>query len=671
MNGIRNQDWFITLFADGHQPAVEPGNPDIVYSEWQQGNLVRHDRRTGEIVYIQPQPEPGEPAERFNWDAPILISPHSPTRLFYASHRVWQSENRGDSWAPISPDLTRNQDRLLMPLMGRIWSYDAAWDLDAMSEFNTITSLAESPIVEGLLYAGTDDGLIQVSENGGASWRAVEVGSLPGVADRAFVNDIKADLFDPDTVYAALDNHKNGHFEPLLLKSEDRGKSWTSIAGDLPPRHLVWRLVQDHVSTDLLFAGTEFGVFVTLDGGTKWHKLSGGVPTIPFRDLAIQKRENDLVGATFGRGFYILDDYSCLREIGDDTLEKEAHLFSVRDPWWYVPRRPLGGRDRADQGASYFVAPNPPFGAVFTYHLNEDLESRKERRREREKQIEKDGGDTPYPGWEEIELERREEAPQIVLIVRDETGNVVRWLQGPTSKGFHRVAWDLRFPSPAARGDGKADDPYMRMTSRDSGWLSPPGKYSVVLAKRVDGVLTELSPAVTFTSKPLREGTLNGMAPTEATAFTADVAELERAVTAASMAIDLTFKRMGHLKSALDRSATAPNDLDDDVRALEHRLFILEEALRGSRSMAAMGVTTPHSILRRLRVIQSGNQFSTYGPTPTHIRSFEIARSEFSALRADLDHLVSVDLVALEQRAEQAGVPWTPGRPLPEAPAGD
>ncbi len=435
VNGITNADWFITLFADGHQPAVEPGNPDIVYSEWQEGNLVRTDRTTGGIVYIQPQPEPGDPPERFNWDAPILISPHSPTRLYYASQRVWRSDDRGDSWTPISTDLTKNQDRMLMPVMGRQWSSTAPWDFFAMSAYNTITSLAESPVQEGLLWAGTDDGLLQVSADGGDSWRAIPVGELPGVPDTAFVNDIKADLFDADTVYVCLDNHKYGDFKPYLVKSTDRGKKWTSIAGDLPDRHLVWRLVQDHVKSDLLFAATEFGIFFTIEGGEKWIRLPGGVPTISFRDLAIQRRENDLVGASFGRGFYVLDDYTPLRHVNEGAMEQEALLFPVRKAPWYFERRPLGDDGQASLGAAYFVADNPPFGAVFTYHLADGLKSLEEERREEEKKLEKDWKDTPYVGYDALERERRQPKATILLTVRDTDGNVVRTLEGPPRRG--------------------------------------------------------------------------------------------------------------------------------------------------------------------------------------------------------------------------------------------
>jgi photosystem II stability/assembly factor-like uncharacterized protein len=336
VNGIRNADWVITLGGDGHQPATEPGNPDIIYSESQQGHINRVDRITGETVHIQPQPEPGDPPERFNWDAPILVSPHSPTRLYYASQRVWRSDDRGDSWRPVSGDLTRDQDRMLLPLMERQWSWDSPWDMKAMSHYSTITSLAESPKVEGLLYAGTDDGLLQVSGDGGETWRRIEVGSMSGVPATAFVNDVKADLHEPDTVYVALDNHKYGDLAPYLVKSTDRGVTWTSIAGDLPDRHLVWRVVQDHVRSNLLFTATEFGIFFTVDGGTRWVKLSGDVPTISFRDLAIQRRENDLVGASFGRGFFVLDDYTALREIDEAALQEEALLFPTRRAWWYI-----------------------------------------------------------------------------------------------------------------------------------------------------------------------------------------------------------------------------------------------------------------------------------------------------------------------------------------------
>ncbi|NNC94851.1 MAG: glycosyl hydrolase, partial [Chitinophagales bacterium] len=357
--GIRNADWRVILGGDGHQPATEPGNPNIVYAEWQEGNLARTDQKTGEIVNIQPQPEKGEDYERYNWDAPILVSPHNPATIYFASQRVWKSDNRGDSWTAISGDLTKDQERFSLPIMGGVQSIDNPWDVNAMSNYNTITSLAESPIKAGLVYAGTDDGIIQVTEDGGQNWRKVLVSSLPGVPATAFVNDIKADLYDESTVYVALDNHKYGDLKPYLFKSTDKGKSWQSMIGNIPDRTLVWRIVQDHVRSDLFFVATEFGIYYTLNSGKSWMKFTGGLPVISFRDLAIQKRENDLIGASFGRSFYILDDYSFLRDVTDETMKQEAVIFKPRKAWWYLLRGTLGWGEKGSQGASYYTAKNP------------------------------------------------------------------------------------------------------------------------------------------------------------------------------------------------------------------------------------------------------------------------------------------------------------------------
>jgi photosystem II stability/assembly factor-like uncharacterized protein len=666
VNGITNADWFVTLFADGYQPATEPGNPSILYSEWQQGNLVRVDRTTGERVYIQPQPEPGDPPERFNWDAPILVSPHSPKRLYYASQRVWRSEDRGDSWRAVSGDLTRNQDRMTLPLMGRQWSWDSPWDMVAMSTFDTITSLAESPKAEGLLYAGTDDGLIQVSEDGGKSWRKVEVGSIPGVPATAFVNDVKADLFDADTVYAALDDHKSGDFRPYLLKSTDRGRTWRSISGDLPGRHLVWRLVQDHVKPDLLFAGTEFGIFFTIDGGRRWTKLGGDVPAIAFRDLAIQRRENDLVGGSFGRGLFVLDDYSALRGVTEEALAREAVLFPTRRAWWYVEREPFGEDGKASQGASYFTAPNPPFGAVFTYHLADDVRSRQKARQEREKPLVEAGKDTPYPGWAEVEAERREAKPVVVLTVKDAAGNFVRRIEGKAEKGFHRVAWDLRLPAPQAIG---SRSPFEEEDGREPrGVLAAPGTYTVSLAKQVDGKTTELAGPVRFEVARLRQGALPGADPGETAAFLARVADVSRASSAATQAVSQALKRAEALGTALDRSRSAPDGLDAELHAIRQELHAIEEALVGNRARATVEDDGPITVTRRVQVAQAGTGWSTYGPTPTHRRSLEIAEQELAKVRERLNAVLEQRLPAFEKKLDQAGAPWTPGRPVPPLP---
>lgn len=661
IHGIRNSDWFITLFGDGHQPATEPGNPDIVYSHWQQGNLARYDRKVGELVYIQPQPGPNDPPERFNWDAPILVSPHAPTRLYHASQRVWRSDNRGDTWTPISGDLTRNEDRLRLPLMGRQQSWDAAWDMYAMSYFNSITSLSESPKQAGLLYVGTDDGLIQISENGGESWRRIEVGKLPGVPARAFVNDIKADLHDADTVYVALDNHKEGDFKPYLLKSSDRGRSWRSISGDLPARHLVWRLVQDHIKPELLFAATEFGLFFSPDAGTRWIELEGGVPTISFRDLAIQKRENDLVGATFGRGFFVLDDYSPLRQVDDALLQREAALFAPRRAWWYIERTPLGFGEKASQGHAFYTAPNPAFGATFTYYLRDGLKSRAQRRQEQEKPLIAKGEDTPFPGWPAIEAERQEADPAILLTVRDDQGQVVRRIaSAPTAKGFQRVTWDLRAPPTQAigtQGDYFSPEPL--------GYLVAPGTYTAELSQRVDGVVTPLAGPVEVQVERMSQGSLPGAEPAAVVAFWARIDGLQRKATALSLALPSLQQRMTQLAQALERTRSAPSALDAELDTLRRQVYAINRALNGVPEAAeAVGHLRAPGLNERLFVAQMGTQLSTYGPTPSHEQSIAQAEQAYQRIRTDWVDLTERRLPAFERALVEAGAPWVPGMPL-------
>jgi len=650
VNGIRNSDWFITLFADGHQPATEPGNPDIMYSEWQQGNLVRVDRTTGEIVYIQPQPEADEDYERFNWDAPILVSPHSPTRLYFASQRVWRSENRGDSWTAISGDLTRNQERISLPIMGSTQSWDSPWDISAMSNYNTITSLAESPKQEGLIYAGTDDGLIQITDDGGKNWRKVEAGSLPNVPTTAFVNDIKADLFDVNTVYIALDNHKYGDLNPYLLESTNRGKSWKSIKGNIPDRTLVWRLVQDHVKPNLLFLATEFGIYFTVDGGVQWTKLTGDMPTISFRDLAIQRRENDLVGASFGRGFFVFDDYSPLREVSEEQLKKEATLFPTRKAWWYIQKTPLGGSEKGSQGASYYTAPNPPFGVVFTYYLAEGLKTKESIRKEKEKEQLKKNVAVKFPGWEKVEAERRQEKSMIWLTVKDDNGNVVRRIKGPVTKGFHRVAWDLRFASTYVISEPPSGD-----DEELSGVLAAPGNYTVTLSKQVDGVITNLSEPMSFKVEQMRKGALTGASPAETAAFWQQIAQMQKDISAASLELNEALKKVEILKTALARTTTAPGDLDKQLFDTKQALLDLDEQLNGNRSKQQVGEKTKPNINYRLGVAVNGTMNSTYGPTPTHKRSLEIAQSQLTEFKSALNKILNEQLPRLEKALLDAG----------------
>jgi len=643
-SGIRNADWDKTLGADGHDSATDPENDHIFYAETQRGGLHRVDRRTGDQVFIQPQPDEDEGFERFNWDAPIETSSHQPERLYFASHRVWRTENRGNSWTPISGDLTRDEERIELPIMGKQRSWDNPWDVLAMSNYNTVTSLAESPRDEDLVYAGTDDGLLHVTEDGGENWRRIELGNIDGVPSRAFVNDVKADRFDANTVYVALDDHKNGDLSPYLLKSTDRGESWTSLAGDLPDRHLVWRLVQDDVNEDLLFAATEFGIFFTVDGGEEWMEL-GGAPTISFRDITIQRSHDDLVGGSFGRGIFILDDYTPLREVSPELLNQEAHLFAPRDAFWYVPDEVSDS-----QGDNDYQAENPPFGAVFTYYLKDGYQSQKEERREREAELDEDE-DVPFPGWDEVEAEMREQGPRVEVVIKDESGAVINRVDAPRTEGLHRVNWDLRHSS---KNVVDLDEGFEDID--EDGFMATPGTYTATLTKVEEGDVTTLSDPVEFDVTPLREGTLDGASDDEIASFRETLESFQQELESTSNTLEEQVDKVESMQAALSRAEAEAPDLMSRLHEARATLLELREEMEGSEAKNEIGERNPPTPSDRLFVGYRALG-TTYGPTEMHRETVEAGQRELADLRQRLTEMAETTVPELESALEATGAP--------------
>ncbi len=654
-SGITNEDWFITVGGDGYETQVDPEDPNIVYSQWQYGGLVRYDRLSEEIVDIQPQEEPGEDAHRWNWDSPLIISPHSPTRLYYAAQRLFRSDDRGDTWVAISGDLSRALDRDQLPVMGRIWEMDAVHKNVSTSNYGNIVSLTESILEEGLIYVGTDDGLIQVTEDGGGSWRKIE--SFPGVPANTYVSDLEASRFDADTVYATFDNHKQGDFDPYVLVSRDRGRTWRSMRGDLPDRQVTYTLVQDHVKPELLFLGTEFGLFVTLDEGDHWHQLEGGLPTIQVRDLDIQRDWNDLAVATFGRGFWILDDYTPLRAMSEETLaDNEAILFPTRDALLYIEQS-----DRIiDRGHGMWHAENPPFGAVFTYWLRDGFKTKRDARLELEKKAREEESDAPVATMAELREEDLEVGPKAFLVVRDAAGSIIRRVEAGQEAGLQRVAWDLRLAS-AAPTDLTPRTDLMPWESPEKGPLALPGTYSATLESRIAGEWRALSEPTSVTVVPLDLGTLRPADPQAVMAFRMETRELRRNVLGAQKLLGEVDNRLQHLREAF----VATSDLDPalmvELEGLKARYDAVDLAMNGDRTKSGRNVFTPPSIVSRVQRIAYDQWDTTQAPTNTHRQAYLWASEAFASALADIEQLV-VDLEALEQQAEAAGAPWTPGR---------
>lgn len=648
--GIRNGDWYKTRGGDGHQSATEPGNPDIIYAESQQGALSRVDLKTGETVMVQPQAREGDPHERFNWDAPIVVSSHDPKRVYFASYRVWRSDSRGDDWTPISGDLTRSEERLAQPIMGGIQSWDNPWDIYAMSNYSTITSLAESKTNENVVWAGTDDGILQYTTDGGENWNKIWVKDLPDVPERAFVNDIKVDMYDENTVYVSLDNHKEGDYKPYLFKSTNMGKSWINLGEDLPYGTLTWRLVQDHVKKDLLFIATENGIYVTLNGGDKWQKLAGS-PTISFRDLAIQKRENDLVGASFGRSFYVLDDYAPLREMTEEMMDEEGALFAVRDAWWYSQRNDAP----RDVGAASYAAKNPDFGAVFTYNVNTEYKSLAAQRKKAEKEAKKAGEALTFPGYDALDAEADERKPKLWFTIRDAEGNVVRKLSKPLRKGLQRMAWDLSYPSTWAVRPGQG----VGGRRWGGGSMVPPGQYTVSMSKEMAGKITELAGPVTFNVKPLHKPTLEGMDPTEVAAYRGRVKSIQDMMAEGQEKLGKLQKQVKSMETALARSSVAPGALNEEIIALQDMVRKLSRQMEGSPSRDAVGEKAPPTIQDHFFAGYRGLG-GTYGPTPNMERSLGIAEKMMKEMMPQIKSLAA-KLPAIQAKLRAAGAPYMIG----------
>ena len=667
IEGVRNQDWYVPLGADGYDSAFDPVEPNLVYMQTQGGQLRRYDRDSHELIDIQPMPAPEDPPERFNWDAPILVSPHSNTRLYFGSQRLWRSDDRGNSWIPVSKDLTRNLNRYELDLMGRVWSIDALHDTAAMSLYGTITTISESPLVEGLLYLGTDDGLIQVSEDGGDNWRAIEIAGVPSLS---FVNDIQASLHDADSVFVVVDSHKSGVFKPFVFESMDRGRSWQSIVGNLPGNEIIWALEQDHVKAELLFVGAEFGLYFSPDGGSQWIKLSEDVPTIAFRDIELQRRDNDVVGATFGRGFYILDDYTPLREIAQGVLANDAHLFSIRDAWLYVPSLPMQARGKPSLGSDDFTASNPPFGAVITYYLREQKQTSKAFRHERESEQWDRGESVTFPGYERLAAEALEHDPILLLTISDSAGKVVRRIKGSAESGIHRVNWDLRMPPPDPVSLEVQPFQYVSSTfnftppwvTPSQGPLVPPGHYKVEMALVSASGVMLLGKSQEFEVKFLPTGVFSVPDYVAVSAFQERTAEFLRRAHGARSEIQRAGDRLRDMRYALGEAPRSELTLYGSLEQLERTLASLKRELLGDPIREHLNEASSPSILRRLQRIAAGQWDTRQAPTMTQQKSLEIAESSFRVLSKELSIFLDNDLPNIETKLEKAGAPWTPGR---------
>ena len=661
--GVSSEDWYPILGGDGFWVQIDPDDPNIVYCEYQYGNMFRYDKKTGETLNIKPRPRKGEKTYKWNWDAPLIISPHSKTRLYSFANKVFRSDDRGESWTVISDDLTSQVDRNTWPVMDHYWSYDAVAKDVSSSLWGTGVAFAESSVQEDLLFAGTDDGVLSISEDGGKNWRQVK--KFPGCPEFSYVSDILPSKFDANIVYVSMQNLKRDDFKPYVFKSTDKGATWTSISNNLPENGSVHSVEQDFVNEKLLFAGTEFGVFFSLDGGNEWVQFKSGMVDVAIKDITIQKRENDLVLASFGRGFFILDDYSPLRELADDMsiLKKEAHIFKINEALMYLQ---TGGK--YGQGATLWHAKNPDFGAVFSFYMNETPKSLKQIRKEKEKELFKDKKPIPQPSIEELRMEEEEDPIYMIFTITDQNGNVVRKITSIPKKGINRINWDLRYdsPMPVRMRTAKfnpVSSPGSSGRRGSSGMLAVPGKYMVSLDMVVRNEVKRLVEPVEFNTVLLNNASLPMDDRNEVLAFSKKLNELVRVMRGGYSLTSENLEKVIHMKQTVLQSSRGTMDLMNELKEIESALKDVIFVFEGPESKASWeeleAIEMP--LNRRLNSVLYTAWGSSHGVTGTMEEGYKILMEEFPPLLTKIQEL-DKKIDAVQNKLDQEKIQWTKDR---------
>ncbi len=628
-----NADFTYTLGGDGFLSVPDPDNPDIQYAESQYCGLRRYDSRTGNTVSIKPQPAEDE-VYRFNWNTPYIISPHNSQTLYVAANKVMKSNDRGGSWIEISPDLTRQIDVDMLPMMGKIWPPEAIAKSVSTSPFGNIFALAESPLVQGMIYAGTDDGLIWRTDDDGENW--IKYSSFTGVPDMTFVNYILPSQHYQNTVYACFDGRKNSSdFTPYILKSTDKGQTWKSIASNLP-EGTVYTIQEDHVDPGILFIGTEWGVWVSLDNGGKWYRLRNGLPTIQVKDLDIQERENDLAVATFGRGWYILDDYSYIRELSEENLNKDVHIFNIKDALLYYP-----SSNQNYQGEVHFSVPNPEPEVRIIYNIKEDHETLRQKRMKDQREAEKQNGEIRYPADEELLAEAKEEKAMIIFTIKNNDGEIMRKIETPLRQGINTITWDMSY-----------------LTSR--GPAVPPGTYSVSIEKYINGKYFGLAESKEFNIKTLDNSALGTPDYNNKFNFAKKATDLLNSVTEINACVNDLKEEMSGLRSRLTSTPALTNEITQMTKSIESKLDEIILAVSGRRSENVRIDATQPSIMNRVRYAVSATSNAENDIIKAQEEQYQISLTRFTGQYKKISDIYSTDLVELKGMLEAVGIYWSP-----------
>jgi photosystem II stability/assembly factor-like uncharacterized protein len=604
--GITNDDWFRVGGGDGFYTQVDPNDPSTLYVESQNGNLGRLNLETTERKNIRPMPEPGEIRYRFDWNSPILISPHDSRTIYYGGNRLFTSNNRGDDWT-ASVDLTKNMDRNEMPIMGVVPDVEKTLSIhDGISTYGQIITISESPLVKGILYVGTDDGNLQVSRDGGETWNNVS-DKIPELPENIYCSRVVVSQHAEGRVYATFDGHRYNDYNVYVYVSEDYGDSWSSIVSDLPDGHTL-NVIREHPRREsLLFAGGEFGAYVSFDRGKAWHRIEGMFPTVPVDDIAIHPRDNDLILGTHGRSIWVLDDIGPLEQWNEDVANAELHLFEIRPT---VSHRIFN--HKGSTGHKRFVAPNPPYGALIHYYLKSEPE-------------------------EEAELKVK---------VTDAQGNLVRELTDEAEVGFNRINWDLRHEPPIP-----LTEPVSSFSGPPPGPLALAGDYTVEVSLGDH----QVSQTVRVEEDPRLE-----ISPADRRAHLAALQRVGRIIAALDnghqTAVDLQ-NQIGSLQESLEKSGAAPEALSSEVDAITEKIDELEKKLSRTGGQRRILYPQQRPLWSRVTSLYRTLDAYTEAPGTVNLKYIDAQSRELNELLNQLNQVIDQDLANLNRMIQENNIP--------------
>lgn len=661
--GITNSDWVLIHGGDGFYAQVDPAEPWIVYTESQDGDLARRDLRTGQERGIGPEAKLGEPHYRFNWNSPVVVSAHDHQSIYYGGNYLFKSSNRGESWTRLGGDLTTGVDRNKLPVFGKVPDKTTLSRHDGVQEFPTITTMSESPLTPNVLWVGTDDGNLQVTRDGGKNWKNVAT-RVPGLPKATYVSRVVASKYAEGTAYATFDGHRNEDYAVYIFVTSDYGETWKAIRGGIPETAGSVHVIREHPrNANLLFAGTEFGLWVSWDRGANWSALKSNFPTVPVDDIQIQARENDLVLGTHGRSIWVLDDLTPIEKMDSSVTNADLTFFAPRPATnWFLRQRRWSG------GQKEFTAKNPAYGALLTYYLKEAVAP------EPDKTSKEEDKDKPAQDKKKEQAGEKKEG-KVKISVFDKDNKLVHELDGPGAAGLNRTNWLLRYDPPSEPTEEQKEAIAAGYWDGPQGPRVDPGEYTVRIKagtkEATQKVTVEEDPriALSVADRATRQAALD-----ELYAMSKTSSKDRKSIVGLQAALKAAIEQWK--KDATNKDAVKiPEDVQKQAGELQKKVD--ELAKKYQREKQGLGNAGPPFEWKPAplpdQVMGLMEDIDGFAAAPSLQQTEKIAelRPQVADGSAEVKKLMEQELPALNKKMNEAGVPHIVANPDSGGKGGD